>query len=465
MKSTYIKFLLIFTTITFLSCEKLVDDLNENPNQLTLNDIDPGLFLNGAELSNIAIQLGPYSRMAGYWSGQLIGFEQVDLERFQYNVANNTFDWDGYQSVLTPLRNIQERTTDNPLLLGISKVVEAHLVGTYASLFGDIPYSEALGEIENPKFDDQIVIFEQLQLVLDEAIIALEVAQGFGVLEDYIFQGDRIKWLESAWTLKARYYMHTKEYGLAYNAALNGISSSDNNMMFNPLDVTGQNATKNKYYIVLAGGPNVGTGDSYLMQLLDGTSSISRNNAKTDETARRQYYIIDQSDADGNLGVAQELEPQPMITYQENLLILAESGTRTQGFNVGLGHLNQLRDFLNTGNFLNSNFVAEPYVYESYVSEDFDAGGMENVDNIEPERALLREIVEERYVTGFTTYMPFDDARRLKKEDSDIAVPFPLNVPTSTQNVERMLYPQDEVLSNPMAPTDPGLYAPTRVNQ
>jgi len=230
MKSTYIKFLLIFTAFAFLSCEKLVDDLNENPNQLTLNDIDPGLFVNGAELSNIAIQLGPYSRMAGYWSGQLIGFEQVELERFQYNVANNTFDWDGYQSVLTPLREIQERTTDNPLLLGISKVIEAHLVGTYASLFGDIPYSEALGEIENPQFDDQTLVFEQLQILLDEAIANLEVAQGFGVLEDYIFQGNRIKWLESAWTLKARYYMHTKEYALAYSAALNGISSDSAKM-------------------------------------------------------------------------------------------------------------------------------------------------------------------------------------------------------------------------------------------
>ena len=457
MKSTYIKILLIFTAIVFMGCEKLVDDLNDNPNQLTLSDIDPGLFLNGAELSNIDIQLGAYSRMAGYWSGQLIGFEQVELERFQYNVANNTFNWDGYQSVLTPLREIQGRASENPLLMGISKVVEAHLVGTYASLFGDIPYSQALGEVENPEFDDQLYVFEQLQLLLDEAIQDLEGAAGFGVLEDYIFQGDRIKWMESAWTLKARYYMHTKEYAAAYSAALNGISSSDNNMMFNPLDVTGQNATKNKYFGLLSTGPNTGTGDSYLMQLLDGTSGISRNNAKTNETARSLYYVIDQSDADGNLGVAQELEPQPMITFQENLLILAEAGARTQGFDIGLGHLNELRAFLNTGTFLNANFASEPYLYEAYVAGDFNSGGIENLDGIDPDTALLREIIEERYVSGFTTYMPFDDARRLRKSDPDVAVPFPLNVPTSTLNVERMLYPQDEVLSNPMAPSDPGL--------
>lgn len=465
MKSIYIKYPLIFMTLFVFGCEKLVDDINDNPNQLTLEDVDAGLFLNGAELSNINIQLGPYSRMAGYWSGQLIGFEQIELERFQYNVTSNTFDWNGYQSVLTPLREIRGRTAENPLSQGITKVIEAHLVGSYASLFGAIPYSEALSENENPAFDDQIAVFEQLQLLLQEAIENLEGAEGSAVLEDYIFNGDRFKWLESAWTLKARYYMHTKQYEQAYSAAQNGISSSGNSLMFDPLDVTGENDTKNKYFIVLSGGPNLGTDNSYLMQLLDETSGISRNNAKTDETARFQYYEIDRTSGEANLGIASELEPQPMVTYQENLLILAEAGVRTQGIEIGLGHLNELRTFLNTGDFLNANFSSQPFTYEPYVAADFNAGGIENTDNIDSERALLREIVEERYVSGFTTFMPFDDARRLKKSDSDIAVPFPLNLPTSTQNVERLLYPEDEILSNQMAPTDPGLFAATKVNQ
>jgi len=465
MKSTHTIFLLIFTAFVFIGCEKLVDDLNENPNQLTLDDIDAGLFLNGAELSNIGIQLGSYSRMAGYWSGQLVGLEQTEFERYQYSVTSSTFDWDGYQSVLTPLREIQERTTDNPLLLGISKVVEAHLVGTYASLFGDIPYSEALTDNENPVFDKQIAVFEQLQVVLDDAIAALENAEGYGVLEDFIFNGDRQKWLESAWTLKARYYTHTKEYSLAYTAALNGISSSANNMMFNPLDITGENSTKNKYYILLEAGPYTTTEGSYLEQLLDATSSISRNNSKTDETARLGYYTIDPTSGDANIGIAHELEPQPMITYRENLLILAESGLRTNGFSTGLGYLNELRAFLNTGSFLNSNFSSASYAYEAYATEDFTAGGIENGDGIATDSALLREIIEERYVSGFTTFMAFDDTRRLQKTDSDIDVPFALNVATSTQNVERMLYPEDEILSNTMAPSDPGLYQATEVNQ
>ncbi|WP_142785865.1 SusD/RagB family nutrient-binding outer membrane lipoprotein [Changchengzhania lutea] len=473
MKSIYIKYILVFATIILSGCESLVDNLNDNPNQLTLDTVDPGLFLNGVELSNINIHLGSTvsgqagapNRIAAYYSGQLIGLEQVDLQWFLYNVTTSTLNWDGYQNVITPLREIRGRTTDNPLYQGITKVLEAHLIGTYASLFGDIPYAEAVSDIEAPKFDDQLAVFETLQSLLQDAIDNLNNAIGSGVIEDFLFGGDRIKWLENAWTLKARYYMHTKQYENAYNAAQNGISSNENSMMFKPLDIPGENTVKNKFYIVLAGGPNISTSGSYLAQLLEPTSSVSRNNAKTDETARAGYYTIDPESSGSNLGVANELEPQPIITYQENLLILAEAGARIQSFTTGLGHLNELRNFLSTGTFLNSNFSSEPYTYDAYIASDFDAGGIENMDGINPDRALLREIIEERYVSGFTTFMPFDDARRLKKSDSDVAVPFPLNVPTATQNVERFLYPEDEILSNQMAPEDPGLFEATKVNQ
>jgi hypothetical protein len=215
----------------------------------------------------------------------------------------------------------------------------------------------------------------------------------------------------------------------------------------------------------LSNTPNVGTGNSHLIQLLNSNSGISRNNAKTNETARLGYYTINNSGPTANFGVAHELEPQPIITYQENLLILAEAGARTQSFATGLGHLNTLRAFLNTGAFLNANFSSSPYAYSAYVASDFDAGGMENMDGINSTRALLREIIEERYISGFTTFMPFDDARRLRKSDMDVAVQFPLNTPTATQNVERFIYPDSETLSNQMSPVDPGLFAVTKVNQ
>ena len=53
--------------------------------------------------------------------------------------------------------------------------------------------------------------------------------------------------------------------------------------------------------------------------------------------------------------------------------------------------------------------------YEAYEAADFAPGGMENADNIDADRALLREIIEERYISGFGTFIPFNDARQVAK--------------------------------------------------
>ncbi|MGI9543310.1 MAG: SusD/RagB family nutrient-binding outer membrane lipoprotein, partial [Cyclobacteriaceae bacterium] len=211
---------------------------------------------------------------------------------------------------------------------------------------------------------------------------------------------------------------------------------------------------------------DIGTGDSYLMQLLDPASGVTRNNAKTDETARFGYYTIDASGGSANLGIIEQFEPHNLITYQENLLILAEAGARSVDFATGLGHLNELRQYLNTGGFLNVNFESEPFSYLDYDAADFDAGGMENVDGIAADRALLREIIEERYISGFGMLMPFNDARRLRKADTDLVVPFPLNTAAATQHPERLPYSDDELNSNSNAPADdPGIFMKTEVNQ
>ena len=92
------------------------------------------------------------------------------------------------------------------------------------------------------------------------------------------------------------------------------------------------------------------------------------------------------------------------------------------------------------------------------------AGGMENMDGIDASRALLREIVEERYVSGFGEFMPFDDARRLRKSDMDIQVPFAPNF--GSQHAERFPYADNELNANSNGPgEDPGIFTKTPVNQ
>ncbi|MEL6257047.1 MAG: SusD/RagB family nutrient-binding outer membrane lipoprotein, partial [Bacteroidota bacterium] len=183
-------------------------------------------------------------------------------------------------------------------------------------------------------------------------------------------------------------------------------------------------------------------------------------------TARWGYYSIDPSGGSANSGIIEQFEPQNLISYAENQLILAEAGARTNGLATGLGHLNELRAWLNTGAHLNANFSGLPLKYEAYEVVDFENGGMENGDGIDATKALLREIIEERYVSGFLTRMPFNDARRLRSSDTDIAVPYIMVDGPNPPFAERMPYSDDELNANENAPSeDPGIFTKTEVNQ
>ena len=228
---------------------------------------------------------------------------------------------------------------------------------------------------------------------------------------------------------------------------------------------------KNLFWTILEGsragdiGNSEGGSQSYLLDLLDASNSASRNNAKTNEAARLAYYTIDSSGGSVNQGIIEQFEPQNMVTYFENQLIIAEAQTRAGNLTQGLAALNAVRAWLNSGGQLNANFTGLSYSYAPYVIADFENGGMENQDNVNTSRALLREIIEERYVSGFGMHMAFNDARRLRSADSDIAVPFIMKGNDSPQKAERMPYAFIELNSNENAPDDPGIFAKTEVNR
>jgi hypothetical protein len=345
--------------------------------------------------------------------------------------------------------------------------MEAHAIGTAASLFGDVPYSEIIDpDIDDPKFDDQVSVFTNAISLLNEAVTDLNAGVSRKLSQDIYFGGDKDKWAGAAYTLIARYYLQMKDYSSAYTAAQNGVSSDDASLKFIPRGDPGVNGDKNLFYEVLAGsrGGDIGNEGSFLMDLLDTGNSSSRNNAKTNEYARFQYFVIHEEGGSVNQGIIAEYEPMQLVSYAENSLILAECAARTVDFETALNYLNDYRSWLNTGGFLNDVFADSTYLYEAYDAADFANGGIENPDGIDDTRALLREIIEERYVSGFGTYIPFNDVRRLQKSDSDLIVPFPLN-PGGTQQPLRLPYAFSEINANENLPDDPGLYIATPVNQ
>ncbi len=469
-KIKYFLLMMVVVSMSLVSCENLVDDLNDNPNKLTPEDVGADLFLTGAQLANIIAQNGHLNRIAGMYSGQLVGYTSLYSNIYGYNLS--TVESNGvwrsiYVGVIPQMHQIRKDAPEDMLLVGISKVIEAHAIGTAATLFGDVPYREVDDpDIPDPHFDPQKQVFQDAIALLDEAVTNLNDGVSRNLDKDIYFGGDKEKWIQAAYTLKARYYLQMKQYDKAYQEAQHGIASDDASMKFYPPTEASTNGNQNLFYEVLAGsrGGDIGNEGSYLMGLICPDSSWSRNNAKTNENARFWYYEIHEEGGPVNKGIIAAQEPMPMVTYAENQLILAECAARTVNFATALGHLNDLRAWLNTGAFLNDAFADSTYGYEAYDATDFANGGIENPDGIDPTRALLREIIEERYVSGFGTYIPFNDVRRLRKDDSDLIVPFPLN-PGGTQQPQRLLYAFTELNANGNIDEDPGLYAVTPVNQ
>ena len=463
--------ILITSMLVLPSCE-IPTDLNDNPNEITLQDVDPNLFLNGAQLANIMVQNSHVNRITGMFSGQLIGYTSLYSNIYGYSLSTveSNDEWRGcYTGVLTNVRHIREAAPDDKLLVGMSKVLEAHAVGTLAILMGDVPYLEVVSETADPVFDSQLEVLAGLTLLLDRAISDLGSASSRTEDYDIYYNGDKDKWLAAAYTLKARYALVQSDYASALTAANMGISSSAGDMNYIPRgDAAVSQGDKNLFNAILSGSRtgDLGNNGSYLLELLNDTTSAYRGNAKTNETARHNYYKIDETSGEGNLGVIERFEPMPMVTYFENQLIKAEAAARTGA--DGLGHLNDYRAWLAGGGRLNTTFNSDTTIqYDAYVSADFASGGMENSDGVSAETALLREIIEERYVSGFGTYMPFNDHRRLRGDsETDLIVPFPLNTTAAAADghVERIPYAQDELTSNSNMTEDPGLYAKTKVN-
>src|SRR5256884_4430855 len=129
---------------------------------------------------------------------------------------------------LLSLRAIQAAadSSADQVLLGIAKVWEGLAMGTATSVWGDLPYSEAVNpDIAEPVLDSQESIYAGVETRLDEGIAALQSALAGDTTGNCVpAQGDLIycatavarpteirRWIRAAYTLKARFHLHLVE--------------------------------------------------------------------------------------------------------------------------------------------------------------------------------------------------------------------------------------------------------------
>jgi starch-binding outer membrane protein, SusD/RagB family len=488
MKKLLNYFSIVSVCLLLTSCEKFVKDMNADPNNPTDAPVD--LIFTGAEVNDRIFDLGGENRVAviaNIWSGYMtgIGRQSLSYQNYQYTAVETNGLTNVYEGIFVQFEEVIKKyqLLNNQLGIGISKVIQAHALGTATALYGDIPFSQAgnFAEFPNPVYDPQVQVYAGVQNLLDEGISALE--SGIGSLPnktDIFFNGNAGKWLEVAHTLKARFYTETREYDEAYTEALDGVSSLSNSLVASCATTNGMRNGYYVYNVEYLGGGDVSSDGAYLTTLLDPANANYRGNAKTSEDARYHYYFI----LPGTVGgLTSDIEPNflsagrgdaftgiigmevgmPLVTYHENLLILAETAARTKDFATALTHLNNFRNFMNSGGYIDPSYIAAyPLKYEPYVEADFENGGMKNPGGIDKTQALLKEILEERYVTFFCQMLGFNDVRRTRKESVGIQ----LTPAIGTRLPERLLYDQGEITGNANIPSPlPGMFDPTPVNQ
>jgi starch-binding outer membrane protein, SusD/RagB family len=225
-------------TIGVTGCGDLLSGpgLSENPNSPVTASTE-ALFI-AMQARQFVLQQGQLARQSAIWTQQMAGiFNQQREWGSQYNVTENDLSgaFSGFYigGGLLDLRKIQAAAQEagDARLEGIAKVWEGFSMGTAASLWGDIPYSEAVDPaIQAPNLDPQEQVYAQVQTVLSEAISRLQGASTGAMATDLVYNGDAQRWIRAANTLKARYHLHVapRVGQAAYQAALTAAQAGIN---------------------------------------------------------------------------------------------------------------------------------------------------------------------------------------------------------------------------------------------
>jgi hypothetical protein len=470
MKKNLIKIASLCALLTaVVSCTSYVEDINVDPDNLS--DSDATNIFQGVLLANQFFQTSSNTRDVMIWLNQANGEDRqyVSLNNWNNSTASMFDDsWNNaYVNTITQAKITiaKAKREQNANLIGAAQVIEAHCIGTVTSLWGNVPYSEIKIDGTNlqPKYDEQAAIYISIQTLLDDAITNLKGGGSIPSDKDIYYNGDASKWLKLAYSLKARYYLHTKQYALAKTNALLGINAVDTD--FNAKFGGSYGQSFNPFYsFLIYDRDSYMSGDSYAARLLDPSASLYRGNSKTNESARFGYTYstfgiyfapyelnflsqFDWGATDGKFGTT---TGTPLVTYGEMLLTIAEVDARSS-VTTGIASYNNYRALLNTGYSIgidNSGYNGEAISYLPYTAVDFLAGGMENSgSSISSQDALLREIFQERYVYLMGSYESLNDFTRSNNK-AEIQLK-----PGYEGTAQRLLYPQVEINANPNTPS------------
>jgi len=376
----------------FLSCTECITD----PNRAT-TATNSQLFV-GVQSGLWGLLGSDMARVTGLLAQHFRGGLQQYVDIYNYGIneqTTNTFHSGLYTGGgLQDIRRLQQGATaaNDKFFLGVAQVQEALLMGTGASLFGDLVYSEALKGTPNPPLDEQMAIYTALQQLLSTALtnLASNTAADVGPrAADLAYfrstdpdpvAAQRDRWTRLAHTLKARLFLHMAEvqgpsaYQSALDEARQGIQDPSGNFIANYSGALNEENLWYQFHVVQRFGyleP-----DPFLVGLLR-----SRNDPRLDT-----YFQANGTELNEDRFAADF--DQPFVTAAENKLIWAEAAARVGGAANEAEAREQLQ-----------------------LARGF-AGITTPVPATLTGRALLNEILIEKYIAMFQNIEAWNDYKR-----------------------------------------------------
>ncbi len=421
----------IAAIVLLSSCDKWIDtSINDDPNNVSNASLN--VILPTAQAGLGYVVGGDLGRFTGLFTQHFYGAARQSQGMYKYIMTesdiDNAWQFNLYAGPMQDLHDMIEISKKNksPYYQGVAEILMAYSLGTVVDLWDNAPYSEAFKGDANlkPSFDNGEQLYAEIHKLLDDAIVNLGAASSvFSPKgDDFLYNGDKSKWIKAAHALKARFYMHTRLKDPASTAkvltecaAAFADNSDDLQFVFG---ATG--STANPLYQFDQQRNDIRAGEK-LMELMNATND-----------PRRPLYA--KLDADTLYSSSSELgpyyasidSPVPFITFAEVKFLEAEaafiSGDKAKSVASYNAAIAASMKKLGVADANATTYLAQ-----------------QNVAATEGDITLQR-IMEQKYISMYTQFESWADIRRTN---------FPSLTPVSGSQIPRRFpYPQSERIYN-----------------
>jgi hypothetical protein len=230
--------IIAFLAIMFMGCSNYLDINTDpiNPSEVEIDKMLPGIQREASDV--FAFRFSSIANVCAVYVHQLTTRESFDAYQVRGGDYSMRTSWQAtYIETLADIEVllVEAEEANNKAYSGIAKIFKAYIYSLLVDAWGEIPFSEAISDINSPnfeaKFDDDQEIYTSVFALLDEGIADLNDEEAENLIEpgndDLIYNGDLEKWEKAANTIKLKLYNQVRNTSLWDLAAVKALLNSD----------------------------------------------------------------------------------------------------------------------------------------------------------------------------------------------------------------------------------------------